>query len=291
MKRVSKHFVPLCLMGVLLSIAVPARSSEAGGKQTALSSDGVEIAFTAEGKGKPALVFVHGWSCDRGYWRNQVAEFAKSHAVVTIDLAGHGESAANREEWTIGAFARDVAAVVETLGLEDVVLIGHSMGGAVNIEAAKLMPDRVAALVGVDTYQDLEGAVGEEEARQFMAGFKADFAGATRGFVRMMFPASADSTLVESVAVDLSSAPPAVAIASLEGALAYKWSRALAGVEVPVFAINSDLWPTSVEAGSRQARSFEVKLMPGRGHFVMLEDPEKFNALLAETIREISKKK
>ncbi len=54
------------------------------------SADGVPIHFTDQGKGDPALVFVHCWSCDRHLWDNQVPVFAKRHRVVTLDLAGHG---------------------------------------------------------------------------------------------------------------------------------------------------------------------------------------------------------
>lgn len=61
------------------------------------SSDGVEIAFEAKGSGDIALVFIHGWSCDKSYWRNQINELSKSYKIVTIDLAGHGESGLNRE--------------------------------------------------------------------------------------------------------------------------------------------------------------------------------------------------
>jgi pimeloyl-ACP methyl ester carboxylesterase len=288
MKRVAPRLSVLAVLCAVVGLA-PGRSLAAGETRIVRSADGVEIAFSVEGTGKPALVFVHGWSCDRSYWRYQVSAFAKSYQVVTIDLAGHGDSGLNRDPWTVEAYGRDVTAVVGELGLQKVVLIGHSMGGAIIIEAAKLMPDRVVALVGVDTFHDLERAVDPQEAAQFTAGFKADFAVATRAFVKMMFPASADSALVASIAEDLSAAPPAVAVPTLESALTYQTKGALAGLKIPVFAINADLWPTNVEAGKREAYSFEVKLMPGRGHFVMMEDPESFNRLLVETLDEISK--
>jgi pimeloyl-ACP methyl ester carboxylesterase len=57
------------------------------------SSDGVEISYSVYGEGSPALVFVHGWSCDQTYWKHQVPEFSKRYTVVTIDYAGHGNRA------------------------------------------------------------------------------------------------------------------------------------------------------------------------------------------------------
>ena len=95
----------------------------------AISVDGVPIHYDVQGNGATALVFVHGWCCDRHYWDRQVSHFPH-YTVATLDLAGHGESGRDRTRWTMPAFGQDVVAVVEQLGLEQVVLIGHSMGGA-----------------------------------------------------------------------------------------------------------------------------------------------------------------
>ncbi|MFZ5981754.1 MAG: alpha/beta fold hydrolase, partial [Candidatus Zixiibacteriota bacterium] len=141
-----------------------------------LSPDSVEIYYQVEGTGDgPALVFVHGWSCDRSYWRNQIDAFKTDFKTVAIDLAGHGASGLNRREWTMPAYGADVAAVVNQLELKKIILIGHSMGGAVIIEAARLLPEQTIALIGVDTYQDMGGKYSEEEAKVFIAPFEADF--------------------------------------------------------------------------------------------------------------------
>jgi pimeloyl-ACP methyl ester carboxylesterase len=278
----------IAVCAVLLAGAVSAVA--AAGKQTAVSADGIEIAFSVEGEGSPALVFVHGWCFDQSYWRNQVPEFAKEHTVVTVDLGGHGASGLGRKDWTVGAFGGDVAAVVEKLGLDRVILIGHSMGGAVIVETAKLIPDRVIALVGVDTYQDLEREIPDAAVEQFLGAFRSDFEGTSKGFVRQMFPAGADSALVESVTAKVLASPKDVAVNVLGNVLRYKPRGELAELKIPVYAVNGDLYPTNIEAARRQTHSFEVKIVPGCGHFPMLEKPAEFNKLLAETIAEIVKK-
>ena len=63
--------------------------------------------------------------------------------MLAIDLAGHGDSGLNRKEWTIEAFDEDVVAVVSKFNLAQVVLIGHSWGGGVIIEASRRMPNNV----------------------------------------------------------------------------------------------------------------------------------------------------
>lgn len=145
----------------------------------AASDDGVRVAFEVHGSGSPALVFVHGWSCNRGYWAGQIAPFAKSFTVVAIDLAGHGDSGTDRKNWTIPAYGADVAAVVKKLDLKKVILIGHSMGGDVIPEAALLLPGRVVGMIWVDTYKKLGAGRSPEEVDAFVAKFSPDFAKTT----------------------------------------------------------------------------------------------------------------
>src|SRR5207253_5827184 len=131
----------------LVALSPPARAGSQGAVSgTATSPDGIPIRYHAAGKGDPALMFVHCGGCERGFWDGQVAYFAAKHRVVALDLAGHGQSGSGRKDWTMQAFGQDVVSVVEALGLKRVVLIGHSLGGPVVLEAARSMPGRVAGL-------------------------------------------------------------------------------------------------------------------------------------------------
>ncbi len=250
------------------------------------SEDSLAIYYDVSGKGEKTLVFVHGWSCDRSYWDEQVPEFSKSYTVVTVDLAGHGESAMGRDEWTVSSFGADVAAVVEKLDLKNIILVGHSMGGSVSIEATRLLGDRVVAIVGVDNFQDFSHQFSNEQIEQFLAPFRSDFVGTTNGFVRGMFVSTADSILVEQIATDMSAAPAEVAISALSDFFRYDYAVAFKDVRIPIRCINSDKWPTNVTGNQELAPSFELKLMPGMGHFLHMEDPVKFNQLLHETLAE-----
>lgn len=61
----------------------------------AISHDGEQIAYDKSGSGETALIFIHGWSLDSRLWQNQVSEFSKQYQVITMDLAGHGNSSFN----------------------------------------------------------------------------------------------------------------------------------------------------------------------------------------------------
>jgi pimeloyl-ACP methyl ester carboxylesterase len=272
----------ILLFVVFNSIITPQR-------QNVLSKDRVEIAYTVEGKGEPSLVFVHGWSCDKSYWSNQVKAFSPKYKVVTIDLAGHGESGLERSDYTLQSFSEDVAAVVNKLGLKKIILIGHSMGGPVIIEAAIRLKGKVIGLVGADTFQNLGETFPEDQMQQFLKPFKENFVETTKGFVKTMFPPTADSILVKKVADDMSSAPPQIAVSAMENMFKDNAISALKELDAPIISINCDLYPVKVEENRKQVKSFEVKMMNGVGHFVMLEDPAKFNQLLQESIDELTK--
>ena len=182
------------------------------------------------------------------------------------------------------AFGDDVVAVVDRLGLARMVLIGHSMGGDVIVEAARQLGDRVIGLVWVDTYDTLDEPIGPEGLVAFMEPFRADFVAKTRDFVREMFLPGADPELVERIVDDMSAAPPAIALDALEHSFGNDQAvlDGLRAVNKPVITINPEQPPTDVEGLRRHG--VETVSMADVGHFPMLEVPERFNRVLEATI-------
>lgn len=250
------------------------------------SADSVVLCYETHGSGDRTLVFVHGWGSDRTVWDKQVEEFEDDYRIVTIDLAGHGQSAGDRDDWTVQAFGADVASVCTDLNLNDIILVGHSMGGAINLEAARLLPGKVTALVGADTYHELDRSFPEDQIELFLATMKADFVNGTNTFARSMFPESADSALVEHVAAMLSSVDSGMGLSALRHVLSYNAAPIMGEVRAPIRCINDDTYPTNTESGERLASSFEVRTMHNVGHFVHMVDPEGFNRHLREVIEE-----
>lgn len=250
----------------------------------ATSSDGVAIGYGVHGNGTPALVLVHGWSCDRRYWREQLEPLGAHHQVVTVDLAGHGESGSGRSNWSMRAFGEDVVSVVNQLDLAQVVLVGHSMGGDVIVDAALEIRDRVLGLVWVDAYDDLDEPSSPEAISTFLAPFRENFGAAARAFVRTMFLPGADPELVEWVSADMSAAPPAVALDVAVSSVSN--GRAIPGLlrelQAPVVAINTGWLPPDV--ASLQRHGVEALVLGDLGHFPMLEDPTRFNRVLLEVV-------
>jgi pimeloyl-ACP methyl ester carboxylesterase len=145
-------------------------------------------------------------------------------------------------------------------------------------------------LVGVDTYmQFVDTVFTKEMMNQFTAPFYSDFNNSAKGFVQSMFPPNADPALVEQVSSDMSSAPKEVAMSAFENLFDYstRLETILKTIDLPFYAVSSDLYPTNAEDNRRYVKSFDVKIMEGYGHFLMMENPELFNRLLDETIVEI----
>ena len=177
---------------------VTGHDSARGARSAAVSSpDGVRVHYDVYGTASPALVFVHGWCCSRCHWDKQVDHFAHEYTVVTIDLAGHGESGRNRSKWTMRAFALDVGAVLGQLAIEEYLLIGHSMGGAVIVEAARRMAKPPLGVVAVEAWRNVDQGLTSEQIAELMAPFRADFARAAQAFVSTMFLPTSPKALVD----------------------------------------------------------------------------------------------
>lgn len=258
------------------------------------SADRVIIRYEVHGAGEPALVFIHGWCCDRTFWQPQLDHFAKSRRVVAIDLGGHGTSGMGRKKWTMAAFGADVAAVVNKLGLKSVVLVGHSMGGPVMLEAAPLLKERLVGLVGVDTLTDPEEKYSPKQMAEYRKPFEEDFASGMREALRHehdFFTAKTNPVLIERIVAKMSSAPGEVGVSAFQAMLDFANESErprLSEVKVPLVCINAILDPKKVEAGRKYAPQFEVLTLPDAGHFLMMEYPEEFNALLEKTLAEMT---
>jgi len=256
--------------------------------ETVRSADGVPIRFYVDGKGEPTLILVHGWALDHRLWDGQVARLSARHRVVTLDLAGHGASGRQRARWTMAAFGDDVKAVVEAVGPKEVILIGHSMGGPVVLEAARRMRDRVKGLVLVDTLLDAEQHMPPEQVDAMVRQLEADYQPAvTRLSIEYLFAPSTPPAVRERVLGHATAMPPEISIALIRENAAYDPRPALREIEAPIRAVSADKFPTNLEANRRYMPGYEAAIVTGTGHYPMLEDPARFDAALDQALAQV----
>jgi len=250
----------------------------------AASADGVPIRYEVRGEGEPAIVLVHGWTNSRGIWGRHRETLATDHRVVALDLAGHGNSGADREDWTVEAFGRDVVAVADQLELDRIVLVGFSMGGPVIIEAADQLGDRVEGLVFIDTVQDPDGPLPSDEAlEQMLAAMRANWN--DPAFIRAFaFTPDAPDSLIDYV---IGIQPQELYdrfVAMVYGVNDWVGSEmrtTLARLDVPMAAINTTNQPTNLEALRRYDPGFTLDTMQGLGHGgILLRRVDDFDARL-----------
>lgn len=114
-----------------------------------------KLAYLQAGDAGPVVVMLHGWGAFKELWWSTMRALGSDHRCYALDLPGHGKSPAGRTA-SIAALAEAVGAFCDDLGLREIVLMGHSMGGSVACELALLRPELVARLVLVDAAVDAQ---------------------------------------------------------------------------------------------------------------------------------------
>ena len=247
-----------------------------------------------QGRGAPPLLFVHGFACSHEDWRHQLEFCSKDHEVAACDLRGHGATPGRPQECSIEHYGGDVAALVNNLELRGVFLIGHSMGCRVVLEAARLLPKRVAGLVLIDGSRQ---ATGDPDAAEATARAQVSKTGypsfAENLFRQMFFKQTKEAEAIVERAVRSSAAFgaelwPRMArwdAANMESALEASRGRILAiqSTKRDAQLKRSPMKPGESTPWVELLRTYgaRVEIIPDTGHFTQLEAPQEVNRLIA----------
>jgi pimeloyl-ACP methyl ester carboxylesterase len=249
--------------------------------------DDIRVHYKSLGAGEQALVFVHGWTCDLTSWKYQVPAFVGKVRVIVIDLPGHGKSDKPQTDYTMDLFARAVNAVLANAGVGQAILVGHSMGTPVVRQFYRLFPKKTLALVAVDgSLQRFPMTAGQVE--QFLrryqgADWRANYDKVIQSMMNERTPANVRSDLQQA----LPAAPQHVVVGAMKGMFDPSvWKDDAVAVPLLVVMAKSPRWSAPYEAYVRKlAPQADYRLMEGVGHFLMMEEPEEFNDVLARFLR------
>jgi pimeloyl-ACP methyl ester carboxylesterase len=250
-------------LGLSLLAAAPA---------AAASVDGMAIHSSVQGSGK-TIVFVHGWTCDETSWDGQVPAFDDDYRVITLDLPGHGKSDAPVDgQFSMALFAKAIEAVRAEIGAERVVLVGHSMGAPVIRQYALDYPEHVAGLVAVDGPLDVRALANVSPGPATREARVA--------LIESMFVPATSPQLRKRISEMMLGAPEATAIGAQAAMFDPKIQSdaAIAAPALSVFAGNS--WLVNGESSRDVLTNWSSEEFAGTGHFLMMEDPARFNAAL-----------
>ncbi|HMU60372.1 MAG TPA: alpha/beta fold hydrolase [Gemmatimonadales bacterium] len=270
---------------------VPALPS-AEASQRPVTVHGVELALDDRGSG-PAVLFVHGYPLNGTLWRHQAGAFPGWRTLIP-DLRGMGRSDAPDLGYSMATYADDLAALLDAVGVDDVVLVALSMGGYVAFEFLRRHRPRVRALVLADTRAQADSAEGRRARETAMADARE---GGAALIAEQMLPKllanGAPEPLREAVRAMMAATP----VPGLIGALAAMRDRpdatdllpTLQGLPTLVTVGSEDVItpPPMSETMAKAIPGAKLAVIEGAGHLAPLEQPEAFNRHLQLLLQQL----
>jgi pimeloyl-ACP methyl ester carboxylesterase len=224
----------------------------------------------------PPLVLLHGWTCNRSVMR-PVADAFAAHRCILPDLLGHGRSSKSGD-YSIATQARAVLAIAPPGS----IIVGHSMGAQVAIEAAYQAPDRVAAVVLLDA----AFIAPTDKSRAFGEGLRAqlarvDIAEMIEAFGRNQFVAPPDDpATVEALIAVMRATDPEVTRAAWDAILDWDGRTAFAALTCPILAIAIDKPLNHLADLARLNPRCMTGQVAGSGHMVQFEAMDQVAAMM-----------
>ena len=184
-----------------------------------ITSDGVGISYDLKGEGVP-LVFVHGWSGSKHDFSGTARRLSKRYRTLVYDHRGHGFSDHPFSGYKLEQLARDLYELISELGLKKIVLIGHSMGGAVVLQYLRVFGhNNVAGIILVDMAPKLlndenwrlglyEGTYKEEDFKRDIENMREDFELFYFDFLKKMLPDLREEKIRELITLRNKTVPP-----------------------------------------------------------------------------------
>jgi pimeloyl-ACP methyl ester carboxylesterase len=260
------------------------------------------IHHVVTGQGRPPIVFVHGFGCAHADWDAQVAHLSSRHQCIAVDLRGHGASPGTAADCSIERYGADVAEVMRAMALPPAVLVGHSMGCRVAIEAALQAPTHTGGLILVD---------GSQFAPEMAATLRDSFATPdgyatmVNGIFKDMFTPRSNPAVTASVIERARRLPQPIGEKMMTDLQRYdvgRLTRSLASLRVPLMALQATYSNEKrerrtmskgqttpyLEALRANIPNVRTEIIADTGHFPQLDESAQTNALIESFVMGLS---
>lgn len=266
----------------------PAMAREGG---EVMSTTVVPANVRVQGSG-PAIVLIHGFGAAIDWWDEIASQLATDHRVISIDLIGHGGTAAPASGYSIPRQAELVAAVLDQLGVDRVTVVGHSMGGEVATALAERNPARIERMIMIDsppvadtTFTPMTSLYLEPVVGEFLSRLQTDEAlrrGLAQGFAPG-FP------VPDAFVADLKQLTYTAFRSAHDQSIVYRkamppYERIAALQPVPpllaIFGAEDAIVPPATGKLFAKVPGAQVAMIEGSGHSPMVEAPRQTLALI-----------
>lgn len=247
--------------------------------------DGVSLYNEVHGSGEPVL-FVHGFPLSGRLWDPTVSLLQDRFKLIVPDLRGHGRSGVS-EDVSMARYADDLAALLDVAGVKGrVTVVGHSMGGYIAFELYRRHPERVRALVLVDSQAGPDTKEAAEGRREMAGRVLSDGSRVIADtLVDRLFASPTPDALRERWHEIMAATPP-VGVAAALRAMAERPDsrRTLREIDRPVLVVvgahDAVTPPEEARRMHAAAPNSRLEIVAGAGHMTPVEQPERFAALL-----------
>ena len=236
------------------------------------------IAVDDGGAGGLPVILVHSLAGTSTHWAAQLAHLRQTRRALALDLRGHGGSETPaRGDYSIEAFAADVAAAADATGLDRFALVGHSLGGGVALEYAGQWPERVERLLLLDAIGD-GTQLPADQMEPFLAALESSaYADTIEQYWASI--SGSDRAVGARLLADLRATPREAVVAALHAVARFDPKPALSAYTGPALAVvtpNND-YPFSLH---RLDQGMPHEVIEGTGHWIQLERPDEVNRIL-----------
>jgi pimeloyl-ACP methyl ester carboxylesterase len=234
------------------------------------------------GTGGVPVVFVHSFAGSGSHWTSQLAHARATRRAVTFDLRGHGRSTPpSNNDYRIESLAEDLAAVIDGLQLERVVLVGHGLGASVSAAYASEQPERVGGLLLVVP----PGKVPGDQAQKTIQALESDFGKVSAAYYEKLL-SGARPNVRSVIMLDAQRLPRETALALIKASQTYDPVSALQRYEGPKLSIVTPSSDTPLDLHN-VLRDLPRVHMDGTSHWPQLDKPDEFNRHLDEFLAQI----
>lgn len=252
-----------------------------------ITINSISLEYTDVGTGD-AVVMLHGWGASKELYQNVIKTVSEKYRVIALDLPGFGNSSEPPEAWSVSQFAELCAKFIAALGLESIILLGHSFGGRVSIKLALMdgLPFEIKKLILVDSAGILPKRGIGYKLRIY--SYKAAKKVLQSAPMRNLFP-----NAVEKMQKNRGSADYAAASPTMRGCLVKAVNEDLEPLLSKIHTETLLIWGSADDATPLSDGQKMEKLIPnaglavidGAGHFSWLDAPSVFDAIIRSYLK------